>query len=238
MIHEYHERQYRQIYDQTERLFEFIDETVGGVKGQSILDVACGAGANVFHMLRRWPMCKVTGLDRDETLLDYGRAQVLPEAAARCDYVQANFFDLPEPYASEAFNITTFMHTLLFFGPDEYAGVLQRLISVSSDWVFISSLFTDKRMDVMAQIRDYARFGEDSKEYHTYSTFCVDRFRRVAAALGVKEVIFRDFEISIDLEGPEEGGIGTYTAKLADGHRLQFSGAVFMPWKFAALRLR
>jgi hypothetical protein len=66
----------------------------------------------------------------------------------------------------------------------------------------------------------------------------VDRFRRVAAALDVKEVIFRDFEISIDLEGPAEGGIGTYTAKLADGHRLQFSGAVFMPWKFAALRLR
>lgn len=238
MIHDYHERQYRQIYDQTERLFEFIDETVGGISGRSILDVACGAGANVFHMLQRWPENKVTGLDLDNALLDYARAQVLPEAQARCDYVRANFFDLPKLYPNDAFNITTFMHTLLFFGPEEYADVLRSLIAVTSDWVFISSLFTDRRMDVTAQIRDYARFGEDSKEYHTYSTFCVDRFRRVAAALDVKEVIFRDFEISIDLEGPAEGGIGTYTAKLADGHRLQFSGAVFMPWKFAALRLR
>jgi hypothetical protein len=61
---------------------------------------------------------------------------------------------------------------------------------------------------------------------------------RIAAHLGAQEVVFRDFEISIDLTGPAEGGIGTYTKRLEDGRRLQFSGAVFMPWKFAALRLR
>jgi hypothetical protein len=66
----------------------------------------------------------------------------------------------------------------------------------------------------------------------------MERFERIALRLGAKEVIFRDFEISIDLTGPAAGGIGTYTRKLEDGNRLQFSGAVFMPWKLAALRLQ
>ena len=210
---------------------------------RKILDAACGAGANVHHMLERWRESNVTGLDRDETLLDYARARVLPANASRCEYIQADFFDLPQLYEPEAFSITTLMQTLQFFGPDEYAEVLRALMKVTRDWIFLSSLFTDKRMDVITGIRDYTRFAEDSfaqdsRQLIFYNTFCMDRFRRVAAQLGAQEVIFRDFEIGIDLTGPVEGGIGTYTEGLADGRRLQFSGAVFMPWKFAALRLR
>ena len=47
----------------------------------------------------------------------------------------------------------------------------------------------------------------------------------------------RDFEIELDLSGPVEGGLGTYTRKLEDGRRLQFSGALWLPWKFVAIRL-
>jgi len=238
MSFDYHERQYQQCYDTTRRLLEFVDDTVGGVGEQQILDMACGAGANVHHMLQRWPHCKVTGLDLDASLLDYARGRVSPEASGRCEYNQANLFDLPTLYDAGTFNLTTLMQTLLFFGPDEYAEVLRALMKVTREWVFLSSLFTDKRMDVTAQIRDYIRFGDDTKETIPYNTHCMDRFQRIALQLGAKEVIFRDFEISIDLTGPAEGGIGTYTRKLEDGNRLQFSGAVFMPWKLAALRLQ
>ena len=238
MNHDYHERQYEQCYDTTRRLLEFIDDTVGDVGHQQLLDVACGAGANVHHMLQRWRESKVTGVDLDESLLEYARGRTLPDNASRCDYRRANLFELPKLYESGAFNITTLMQTLLLFGPDEYPEVLRSLMQVTRDWIFLSSLFTDKRMDVTAQIRDYVRFGEDSQEHISYNTSCMNRFRRVATQLGAKEVIFRDFEISMDLTGPAAGGIGTYTARLADGRRLQFSGAVFMPWKLAAMRLR
>jgi ubiquinone/menaquinone biosynthesis C-methylase UbiE len=243
MIHEYHRRQYDQCYEATRCLFEFIDGTVVDVGTRKILDAACGAGANVHHMLQRWRESNVTGLDRDETLLDYARARVLPQNASRCEYVRADFFDLPTLYEPDRFGITTLMQTLQFFAPDEYAEVLRALMKVTRDWVFVSSLFTNKRMDVIAGIRDYTRFPEDSfaqdsEQLTFYNTFCMDRFRRVAEQLGAQEVIFRDFEIGIDLVGPAAGGIGTYTETLADGRRLQFSGAVFMPWKFAALRLR
>lgn len=238
MVHDYHLRQYETCYQTTARLLEFMDDLTGGLKEQRILDVACGAGANVYHMLKRWPTVQVTGMDLDAELLDYARRMVPPGDSSRCLYEQANLFSLPERYGADRFDITTLMQTLLLFGPDEYPEVLRSLIRVTSEWVFLSSLFTDKRMDVTAEIRDYVRFGEDSKETISYNTLCMSRFRKVCEGLGVSEVVFRDFEIGLDLEGPAEGGIGTYTAKLGDGRRLQFSGAVFMPWKFVGLRLK
>jgi len=143
----------------------------------------------------------IAGRPHPELFLEYARGRTLPDNASRCDYRRANLFELPKLYESGAFNITTLMQTLLLFGPDEYPEVLRSLMQVTRDWIFLSSLFTDKRMDVTAQIRDYVRFGEDSQEHISYNTSCMDRFRRVATQLGAKEVIFRDFEISMDLTG-------------------------------------
>ncbi len=238
IVHDYHVRQYEQCYDTTARLLEFMDDTLGEFGERRILDVACGAGANVYHMLKRWPEARVTGVDLDAELVAYAESKVPPAFAERCQYGQGNLFELDAKFGAKEFDVTTLMQTLLLFGPDDYAQVLSALMKVTKDWIFLSSLFTDKHMDVTAQIRDYVRFGEDSKETITYNVLCESRFRRVAEQLGAKEVLFRDFSIGLDLVGPAEGGIGTYTSKLDDGRRLQFSGAVFMPWKFAALRLR
>ena len=240
MIHEYHTRQYDSMYESTCGLLEFMEECVGEIGEKRIIDGACGAGANVYHMLKRWPACYVTGVDINAELLDFARSKVPIQSERRCRYEQVNLFDLPNHYSSNAFDLATLIQTLGcgWFGPDEYPEVLRALVQVTSRWIFLISLFTEKRMDVTAQIRDYVRFREDARETITYSIFCMSRFRRVCKQLGVKEVIFRDFWINIDLVGPPEGGIGTYTVKLEDGRRLQFSGAVFMPWKFVGLRLR
>jgi SAM-dependent methyltransferase len=238
IVHDYHLRQYEQCYETTARLLEFADDTLAEMGSRRILDVACGAGANVYHMLKRWPAARVTGIDLDPELIDYAQSKVPPEFAPRCRYEQGNLFELDAKFGAKEFEITTLMQTLLLFGPDDYAEVLRSLMKVTSEWIFLSSLFTDKRMDVTSQIRDYVRFGEDSKETLTYNILCMSRFRRICEQLGAREVLFCDFSIGLDLTGPAEGGIGTYTARLGDGRRLQFSGAVFMPWKFAALRLR
>ena len=238
IVHDYHLRQYEQCYETTARLLEFADDTLAEMGPRRILDVACGAGANVYHMLKRWPEAQVTGIDLDPELIAFAESKVPSEFAPRCRYEQGNLFELDAKFVTREFAVTTMMQTLLLFGPDDYADVLRSLMKVTSEWIFLSSLFTDKRMDVTSQIRDYVRFGEDSRETVTYNILCMKRFSRICKQLGAKEVLFRDFFIGLDLAGPQEGGIGTYTARLDDGRRLQFSGTVFMPWKFAALRLR
>jgi SAM-dependent methyltransferase len=225
------------MYETTRWLMQLIDDVEAPRAGERLLDVACGAGANCFHMARRWPQARVTGVDLDDELLTIARERVPGELAERCGYERADMFALPDRFPGRPFAYVSLMQTLLLCPIDEYAKLLRSLFAVSQRWVVLSSLFNDKRMDVETHIRDYVRYGDDTRQEHIYTNLCTKRFRETCLGLGARDVIFRDFDIGIDLAGPAEGGLGTYTRRLEDGGRLQFSGAVYMPWKFAAIRL-
>ena len=231
--HDYHVRQYETMYETTRGLLELADECVGDMGDRLNADVACGAGANVAHMLRRWPNSKMVGYDLCKTDLDYAKGHVPSECEGRVEYKEADFFRLTEEVEAGTYACTTLMQTLLLFNPDTYPEVLRNVIHISSEWVFLTSLFADHNMDVTMQIRDHVR-GDDV----FYNIHDIPRFEANCKALGVKEVVIRDFNISIDLQAPPDGGVGTWTEKTEDGRRLQFSGAVPMPWKFCALRLK
>ena len=64
-----------------------------------------------------------------------------------------------------------------------------------------------------------------------YNVYSLPRFIKYCRDLGCSKVVTEPFEIDIDLPRPERsGGMGTYTQQLADGHRLQLSGPLHMPW--------
>lgn len=231
--HDYHVRQYETIYESTRGLLELMDDCIPDMGARVNADVACGAGANIVHMLRRWPQTSYVGFDLCDTDLEYAESHVPVDLAGRVEYKKANFFKLVENESADQFACTTLMQTLLLFNADEYPEVLRNIIHISSEWVFLTSLFADHNMDVTMQIRDHVR--NDNVFYNIHD---IPRFEQNCRQLGVEEIIIRDFNISIDLTAPAEGGVGTWTQKLSDGKRLQFSGAVPMPWKFCALRLK
>ena len=49
--------------------------------------------------------------------------------------------------------------------------------------------------------------------------------------LGFNNIKYKPFEIDIDLAKPVNR-MGTYTEKLENGHRIQISGPLLMPWYF------
>jgi hypothetical protein len=51
----------------------------------------------------------------------------------------------------------------------------------------------------------------------------------------VSELAIHEFEIPIDL-APSGRGLGTYTAKLEDGHRLQLSAGMLLNWGILELK--
>lgn len=236
----YHRRQYANIYESTKGLLAFMESLAPGVRSARILDAACGAGANAYHMLRRWPECAITGVDFQDELLKSASEMLPAELRARCAYLPCDLFKLREQFAPEAFDVATLIQTLGCgqFGLDAYKEVLEALVGVTRSWVFLNALFTDRRMDVTCTINPHVPAEDYPSGRVTYTIFCLKHFTEVCAQMGVRDVISRDFEIPIDLSGPVEGGLGTYTVKTVDGQRLQFSGAVPMPWKFVALRLR
>lgn len=235
---DYHRRQYDGMYDSSREMFEFMEACLSGSPdGLSILDAACGGGANAFHMAQKWPSSSITGVDRKPELIAYAAARHRDSSIARAHFICDDLFNLHHRFGTRAFDITTFYHTMMMFDPDTYPSVLQSLIAVTKRWVFLNSLFTDKKMDVSSDIRLYVPCDEYVENRVTYNTLCIDRFTRVAKQLGALDVRVRDYQIRIDLPGPPEGGLGTYTVRTQDGDRLQFSGSVLLPWKYVALRL-
>ena len=98
----------------------------------------------------------------------------------------------------------------------------------------VSSLFTDFDVEVRTEAFDLTT--PDLPPFYMH-VFSLSRIRRLCAAQGYEEFVSQDFDMDIDLPPPESNGLGTYTRTL-DGRRLQFSGPVFLPWKFIAVRRR
>ena len=230
--HDYHIRQYETMYETTRGILELMDHHIPDMGSRSLVDVASGGGANVVHMLRRWPGITCKGFDLCTEDLNFSKTQIPEDLVDRISYEEGDLFQFKQTLPENTFDCMTMMQTMLLFDPNQVRETLQNLIHITKEWIFMSGLFTEHNVDVVMKMRDNTT-GLDT----CYNIHDIAVFRKTCDELGIKEVFFTDFNIAIDLPKPEGGGIGTWTQKMENGERLQFSGAVPMPWKFCALKL-
>lgn len=107
---------------------------------------------------------------------------------------------------------------------------------MSRGWLFVDVLFTEFDVDVKIELTDYT-WPEDYPNPGNYNVYSLPHFRRICEARGCKQFVSREFVIDVDLSPPANGGLGTYTRKLEDGTRIQFSGPIFLPWTFVGVRM-
>jgi SAM-dependent methyltransferase len=230
---EYHRRQFERPYRSTLLFAEFMKSLLGPATGQA-LDVGCGAGANIFHLGKRFPGLRWTGVDiAGEEIFSIAQPFFAGDNRA-VDLRAGDFYDLEKLFGARKFDVVLSLQTLLVL--PSYERVLEQLLSVTKGWLFVSSLFTDFKVDVNVEVTDYT-WPEGCRSPGHYNIYSLSRFRSECEARGCKEFFSQDFEIDIDLPVPEAGGFGTYTRKLEDGTRLQFTGPIFQPWKFIGIRV-
>lgn len=66
-------------------------------KGGTLLDLCCGTGDVVFHLLRTDPTLHVTGIDFCAPMLDGARARAPKEARGEATFVEGDVMSLPFP---------------------------------------------------------------------------------------------------------------------------------------------
>lgn len=74
-------------------------------KGGRILDLCCGTGDVVFHLLRTDPTLDVTGIDFCAPMLDGARARAPKEARGKATFLEGDVMSLP--FESESFDGAT-----------------------------------------------------------------------------------------------------------------------------------
>lgn len=229
---DYHARQFDEEYRSTVHLAEFL-RSLPGLEGGEALDVGCGAGANIYHLARGLPGYRWTGLDiAGSVVFPIGRPKF---AAAGLDVtlIEGDFLRLRETFTGRHFNLVLSIQNLSWI--PGYEAALEQLLAVTKGWLVVTSLFTDFYVDARVEIRDYT-WSADCQGPFYYNVYSLARFRQFCEDRGCREFVSRDFEIDIDLPRPASGGLGTYTERLADGRRLQFTGPILQPWKFVAVR--
>lgn len=92
---------------------------------RSVLDVGCGTGVYLQHVLDVAPDADVVGIDLDENALATARA-TLHDAGDRCTLHHVRL----EDFAAErdgAFDLVLLLQNIYYWAPDARAGVLARL---------------------------------------------------------------------------------------------------------------
>jgi SAM-dependent methyltransferase len=228
----YHLRQFETPYRSTVHLGRFIERVIGSPEGEA-LDVACGAGANISYLAGVLPGLRWTGVDLAGEMLFPIGASEFARRGVSARLLEADLFRLTDAFPDERFDLVLSIQTLL--GLPGYERALDQLMAVTRGWLVVTSLFTDYDVDVRVEATDRTR-PEGCRGPFYYNVYGVSRFRDECFARGCREFVTEDFEIDVDLPSCSRG-MQTYTRRLADGRRLQCSGPLHMPWKFAAIRM-
>ena len=231
---EYHVRQFHHPYRSTAHLTNFIRENVPIRTGEAI-DVACGAGANIYHLSQEFGKFRWNGIDIAGRALFPLAETYFRERPIKPALHVGDFYQLRDRFGEKSFDLVLSIQTLLTL--PSYEALLDQLLAITRGWLVVTSLFTDFDVDVRSQVFDYT-WPDRVSGPHYYSTFSLRRFEQFCIARGTDHLIVKDFDIDSDLPMPtSNAGFKTYTRTLEDGKRLQFTGPIYQPWKFVAVHV-
>jgi SAM-dependent methyltransferase len=225
----YHKRQFERPYESTKSFALFLATLAIG--GGEALDVACGAGANIAYLSHAVPGFHWTGIDLAGEMLFPVARQELEARGVEAELVTGNLFELGRTFEGRRFDLVISTQTLSWLPGWEEP--LEQMLAVSRGWIVVSSLFTDFEAEVTTDALDLTT--PDLPPYHV-NVYSLSRLRAYCETRGCSDFRSQDFDIGLDLPEPENRGLGTYTRTLASGRRLQFTGPVYLPWKFVAIR--
>ena len=227
----YHVDQFERPYRSTVHLGRFLAGLP--LRGGEALDIACGAGSNIYHLSHVVPGFHWTGVDLAGDMLFPIARERFANAKLDVTLVSADLFELDRVLARQRFDLVISTQTLSWL-PDHERALCQAL-RVTRGWLVMSSLFTELDVDTECLVYDHTTVPE-LPPYHM-NVYSLNRMRALCESHGCHEFRSEPFDIDIDLPRPASGGLGTYTERTADGRRLQFSGPVHLPWRFIAARM-
>lgn len=192
---------------------------------QTVLDAACGIGHLVGPIREVAPDCRYLGVDIAPHHVEEGRRVHAgdPRTAFRLGDVERLC-----GLAGAPFDVVICWKALMAMPDLEPA--LGSLLSVTGRHLFVASLFHAGDIDFHIEVTEHATVRKGELGRSAYNVYSLPRLQAATAQHGARAVHVHPFEIGVDLPRGDPDHMGTYTERLADGRRLQVSGALLMPW--------
>ena len=203
-------------------------------RGERILDLGAGAGANTHYMARRYPAKSVVGVELNPALVELGVQCAAESGVDNFELVQGDLYELVASPFGGCGGVVSFQ-TLSWL--PEWEVPVRKMAGLGPRWIAVTSLFFEGEVEYRIEVRDYKRPKAGKAYEDSYcNVYSIPRLRKLLAEMGYSDFRFTPFAIDIDLPKPDGLRFGTYTESLVGGGRLQISGALLMPWYFVVAR--
>lgn len=188
-------------------------------------DICCGNGSLSYWLQKEYPRCHFHLFDLNPAMLK-DAARICPGSEFKVS--EGDIYDL-KGVANGAFDLTLCWQTLSWLEHPQDA--LRELLRITKPGgrLYLSSLFNlHHDVDIYNKVYDWTRESAKTGHYVCYNVYSMRTVRQWLEA-GTARAQVIPFEIDLDLPCNSRG-LGTYTAALADGRRLQFSAGMLMNW--------
>jgi SAM-dependent methyltransferase len=220
----YHTHQYSQIYESTKILTKMISDNAPNFDG-SIIDAACGGGANTLYLRKVFPQSKILGLDIDLDLLNIGKQKLeLGQYGKHVEFRQVNLLDDCDLSAD---GVVSFQ--ALSFMSNEIYLPLKKIGKLARQWFAFSTLIHDGPVDAAIQIKDWSNPKLDFQS--PYNILSLEKITQILTEMGFKSIKYEPFNINFDLQF-SKSGMGSKTVETKLSQKLIFSGPLFLPYGF------
>lgn len=228
---EYHTKQFNAPYRSTVLFYNWLNTIVDLDKGNNeILDLCCGAGANIFYANNTYMKNNYHGIELNNDLVKLGNSLIEERNILNLKLKQGDIYNLDQKIRKK-FNGITMQQT--FFMLPNYEEVLLKIFELEPEWVALSSLCYDGMIECKVEVTDYARKNNNNDYWKcNYDIHSLMKIKSICFENGYSNFKYVPYNIDIDLPKNNDGGLGTYTEKLEDGRRLQISGPLLMNWYF------
>jgi len=226
----YHSRQFTTPFRSTVLFCEWL-ESLNCLNADSqlnIVDIGSGQGANIYYMAERYKNSHFVGLDINQELISAGNDFFKEKQLTECRLEHGDIFSLDSKHISKFDGLMCYQ-TLSWL--DGYEAALKEMMTLDPKWIALTSLFYDGEADCYIDVKNFLK--DKNSSYNIYS---LPRIKKFLARHGYSDIQCTPFKIDIDLEKPDDGGMGTYTEILQNDDKIQIAGPLLMPWYFILAR--
>ena len=217
----YSKTQHSKTYKSTIDLVKFVSKYVD-LEKKTIIDLACGGGANTIYLAERYKSSSIIGIDINKSLLKIANSQ--KKELKNIKFVKGNWFDVNDKKNIDgviAFQALSFVK-----------GSLKDKISVFNkkkfNFLAFSTLLTPFDVNFNINVDDFSKGEFEKGTYDIYSFSSIKKLLRIR---GYKKIYFKQFFINQKLEKPKHKGMGSYTIEIKK-KKILFSGGIHLPYYF------
>tara|TARA_B100000029_G_C17589676_1_gene962132 strand:+ start:2355 stop:3104 length:750 start_codon:yes stop_codon:yes gene_type:complete len=225
----YHQRQYDKPYETTTQIFDFLNKKFA-LKNKTILDLGCGAGANIYYAKKNFKTSDAIGIDLNSILIRNAKKIMDKKKIKDVEF----YLDDIENYKkvkkriSAKIDVVTILQVLSVL--DDYKKVLSSAINLKPNYIIVSSLFWDGYLDIKIKVNFLKKNKSGYKKSSIYNIYSIYKYLEFMKSKGYKKNYIKKLKIK-NLKFKNKKIMGSYTANL-NGKKVLLTGPLLQDWYF------